>query len=178
LLRAQSFEQCAVVGHSVCELSNFAQPQRKMFDMLVVGRSGAHLPKSARHGRDISSRLRKVMRTGKPVIPVPLFDPRSRRRFLPHESQGLQIAGTRRQFGSSIGSAAANAGNVRISACLSSFRTTAEAMIEPDRRYAFGDMTPRSNIPSSSPSMRSKRCSRVLGMTKKAFSVPLMPIAI
>jgi hypothetical protein len=49
------------------------------------------------------------MRTGKPVIPVPLFDPTSRRRFLPPKSQGLRIAGTRRQVGSSIGSAAADA---------------------------------------------------------------------
>jgi hypothetical protein len=49
------------------------------------------------------------MGTGKPVIPVPLFDLRSRRRFLPHLSQGFQIGDTRRQVGSAIGSAAVNA---------------------------------------------------------------------
>jgi hypothetical protein len=77
------------MDHTVRELSNFAQQQRRISDRFD-GRSQRRPPSEV---RDISSRLRKVIRTAKPVIAVLLFDLRSRTRFLPHMSQALQISG-------------------------------------------------------------------------------------
>jgi hypothetical protein len=110
--RDHSFEQCAVrngIGHSVCELSNFAQQQRRISDR-SDGRSQRRPPSEARVP---SSRYLFAASEGhahwktcdsgaafRSEVPEAVFTARE---------SGLQIAGTRRQVGSSIGSAAANA---------------------------------------------------------------------